>query len=229
VASLALLPLVLNWRAVDRRRLPDAALAPSIARALLSELPPNAVLVLAGDNDSFPVWFAQHVERRRPDVTAVTVPLIGAGWYRAELHRRHALLPPSLTAAWRGRNATLLGVGDATIASGRPLLVAVSVRSEDREAMRPGAAWRLRGMWYEPVMSRGTMPSLQIDTAQVTRLGGPWSGARRFVDGVDGREARDPAGRYVANLLRCPMVAWERVSGRDAGTAGLLESVCNFR
>ena len=222
VPVLALVPVLGNWRAVDRRRLPDATLAPGIARALLRDLPPNAVLVLAGDNDTFPVWHAQHAERRRPDVTTVTVPLLGAGWYREQLRRRDGLLPPGAAREWRGRGPTLGAIGDRAVAAGRPLLVAVSVPPDDRSALRPGAGWRLLGMWYEP-----THPALAgrlaIDSVGVTRLAGPLGGAR------DAGTARDPAGRYVAGLLRCPQLAWARVTGRDAGRRGLLESVCNFR
>jgi len=229
VLALAVLPLLLNWRAVDRRRLPDATLAPSIARALLNELPPDAILVLAGDNDTFPVWHAQFAERRRPDVTTVTVPLLGAGWYRAELQRRHALLGPTTAAAWQGRAATLGAIGDAAAAVGRPVLVAVSVAPDDRRSLRPTAAWRLRGMWYEPTAQATAAGRLLIDTSSVTRTGGPWSAAQRRLGLLDPVAARDPAGRYVANLLRCPVLAWQRVSGRDGGRGGLLESVCNFR
>ncbi len=229
VAGLAVVPLALNWRAVDRRRLPDAALAPAIARELLRELPPNAVLVLAGDNDTFPLWYAQHVEGRRRDVATVTVPLLGAGWYRAELHRRHAILPSSHVARWRGRSETLAAIGAASVAAGRPLLAAASVSSVDRGAVRPGAGWRLLGMWYEPVQAGPPSSLLAIDTLRVTRLGGMWSAGRLGEVALGGEGARDPAGRYVESLLRCPTVAWERVSGRDGGRVGLLESVCNFR
>jgi hypothetical protein len=60
-----------------------------------------------GDNDTYPVWYAQQVEGDRLDVTTVTVPLFGAEWYRAELARRHKLLTNDYVTKWRGFGATM--------------------------------------------------------------------------------------------------------------------------
>ena len=80
-------PLVLNWRAANRR--PDGMIAPTLGEALLASAPPNAVLFLSGDNDSYTTWYRQSVLGERRDVVPVTLSLLPADWYRAELARRY--------------------------------------------------------------------------------------------------------------------------------------------
>lgn len=228
----AAVPLLLNWRAVDRRRAPDATVAMDVARALLDSLPRNAVLVVAGDNDTFPLWFAREVDARRRDVTPVTIPLLGARWYREELNRRHALLSADDARHWRGLSATLLTLGASTTVTGRPLVVAVSVAPSERRALSPGRGWTLEGMWYalSPPQLPATGERLMIDSAAVAGAArAAQSLASALPMGDDRRLARDPAARYVQHLLNCPALALARVQRSRASRDGLLESICNFR
>ena len=132
VAGIAVVasPVLLNWRAVDRRAGASPMAARDSARELLGRVPREGVLLAAGDNDTYPLWYAQEVESHRRDVTVVTVPLLGTAWYRGELARRHALLDSSDTATWRGFSETLEEVCSSARARGRPIVVA------------PGAATR---------------------------------------------------------------------------------------
>ncbi len=49
----------------------------------------NAILCTNGDNDSYPLWYLQTVERIRPDITIVNLPLLntGAPGHRPSAHR----------------------------------------------------------------------------------------------------------------------------------------------
>lgn len=123
-------PIVLNWKAVDRRAGASPMAARDSARELLGRVPSGGVLLAAGDNDTYPLWYAQEVESLRRDVTVVTVPLLGTAWYRGELARRHELLDSAGTATWGGFSETLAEVCSSARASGRPIVVA------------PGAATR---------------------------------------------------------------------------------------
>ena len=98
---------MLNAAAADRRAFPERAIASAVARELLRSAPPNAVLVTGGDNDSFPVWYAQAVERLRPDVTVVVAPLLATKWYRAQLAHRTPLVSQGEVAPNRGVVAML--------------------------------------------------------------------------------------------------------------------------
>jgi hypothetical protein len=84
-------PLAGNWEVSDRSREPRASAARVLAASFLDAAPPRAVLFSAGDNDSYPLWYAQQVDGRRRDVTVITLSLIPAAWYQAELARRTGL------------------------------------------------------------------------------------------------------------------------------------------
>lgn len=124
--ALAMVPAVLNWKAVDRSRMPEAFAARDSAIRLLSRAPRNAVVFAVGDNDTYPVWYMQEVERFRRDVTPVTLPLLSAKWYRQELARRSLLLDAEYVDRWRGVGATYAQICVRSRALGRPF-VAVDV------------------------------------------------------------------------------------------------------
>ncbi|MBA3578683.1 MAG: DUF2723 domain-containing protein [Gemmatimonadaceae bacterium] len=117
-------PVALNWSAVDRRAGADAAAARDSARELLGSVPRDGILLAAGDNDTYPLWYAQQVEAFRTDATVVTVPLLATAWYRYELARRHSLLDSAGVDGWRGLSATLDEVCSAARTRGRAISVA---------------------------------------------------------------------------------------------------------
>lgn len=191
--ALALLPIALNWRAADRRRQPDAGLADAYADALLASAPARAVLLLNADNDSYPVWFAQLARARRPDVTTVTVSLLGAPWYREELARRHGLLASPHVARWLGTGATVAAIGERARAAGRPMAASLSVAP----ALRGRGPWALHGAVVAdvdaqdapataaPMLARAAAVAA-IDTAATraaARRAVPWLSTRARDDG----------------------------------------------
>ncbi len=120
--AIALLPGFLNGRAVDRSREPAATAAADSARRVLLPTPARAVVFAYGDNDTYPGWFVQQVEGTRRDVTLVTIPLLGARWYRAELARRERLLSPDFVEHWRGPRQTMIAICAAASAMARPIV-----------------------------------------------------------------------------------------------------------
>lgn len=118
------LPFALNFTAADRSAMPSATAALDSAQRILGAAPARAVVFAYGDNDTYPVWFAQHVNGTRPDVTTVTIPLLGAAWYRGELMRRHRLLPQEYVALWKGSGATVARICEAAGQVARPVVAA---------------------------------------------------------------------------------------------------------
>lgn len=67
-----------NWDDHDRSKKTTAR---DFAYDYLNSCSPNAVLFSMGDNDTYPLWYAQEVERARTDIRIVNLSLLGTGWY----------------------------------------------------------------------------------------------------------------------------------------------------
>jgi hypothetical protein len=98
----ALLPLATNHGTASRR---DETMARDFARDMLQSVDPYAMIVTAGDNDTFPLWYAQEVEGVRRDVTVLVTSLAGTNWYLQQLQRRAlpTFDPGSAPDLYRGR------------------------------------------------------------------------------------------------------------------------------
>jgi transmembrane protein TMEM260 (protein O-mannosyltransferase) len=105
---LAVIPMALNWRAATRRGA-DARLAADFAYDLLNSAPPYGILFTYGDNDTFPLWWAQEVAGIRRDVTVICIALANTDWYMRQLRDNPArpVDAESLPAVWRGPAVTL--------------------------------------------------------------------------------------------------------------------------
>ncbi|MGD8726912.1 MAG: DUF2723 domain-containing protein [Gemmatimonadales bacterium] len=85
VMFLAFLPLILNFRAASRAHGPEARLAADFAYDLLQTVEPYGIVFTNGDNDTFPLWYAQEVEGVRQDVSVVNLSLGNTPWYIRQL------------------------------------------------------------------------------------------------------------------------------------------------
>jgi len=85
VLALALIPLITNASTAPRAGETDTR---DFAHDLLNSVEPYGLLFTVGDNDSFPLWYAQEVEGIRKDVTVALTPYIDTDWYARQLIRR---------------------------------------------------------------------------------------------------------------------------------------------
>ena len=67
-----------NWDDHDRSNRKTAV---EMAANYLNSVGRNGYLVTHGDNDTFPVWYAQEVENIRPDVRVINTSLLGTDWH----------------------------------------------------------------------------------------------------------------------------------------------------
>ncbi len=67
-----------NWDDHDRS---NRRTAVEMARNYLNSTGQNGILITHGDNDTFPLWYAQEVENVRPDVRIVNTSLLGTDWH----------------------------------------------------------------------------------------------------------------------------------------------------
>lgn len=71
-----------EWDDHDRSK---KVLARDLAKDYLESCPPNAILFTYGDNDTYPLWYAQEVEHIRPDIRVINNSLLGIDWYINQL------------------------------------------------------------------------------------------------------------------------------------------------
>jgi hypothetical protein len=95
VLAIALLPLAGNRLTAPRTH---ETLARDYAEDVLQSLDPYAIVVTAGDNDTFPLWYAQEVRGVRRDVTVLCLSLANTDWYLRQMQRR-PITPFDSTAA----------------------------------------------------------------------------------------------------------------------------------
>jgi len=71
-----------EWDDHDRS---NKTLARDLARDYLESCDKNAILITFGDNDTYPLWYAQEVQGIRPDIRVINSSLLGTDWYINQL------------------------------------------------------------------------------------------------------------------------------------------------
>ena len=82
---IALIPLVSNWKFASRS---GHYFTQQWAHDYLNSLEPYAIVVTNGDNDTFPLWYAQEVEGVRRDVTVAVTTYLDTDWFVRQMIRR---------------------------------------------------------------------------------------------------------------------------------------------
>ncbi|HEU5039457.1 MAG TPA: DUF2723 domain-containing protein [Gemmatimonadales bacterium] len=100
VLALALVPILGNRITASRAH---ETVARDFAHDILQSVEPYGILITAGDNDTFPLWYAQEVEGIRRDVTLANLSLMNTEWHLRQLRRREtpAFDPARAAALWR--------------------------------------------------------------------------------------------------------------------------------
>lgn len=88
IAGLCAAPVIMGaqgWNDHDRS---TKMVAHDIAVDYLESCAPNAILFTYGDNDTYPLWYAQEVENIRPDIRLVNLSLFDTDWYIDGMKRK---------------------------------------------------------------------------------------------------------------------------------------------
>jgi hypothetical protein len=78
-------PVIMAQQEWDDHDRSSKTTSPDIARNYLESCAPNAVIFTFGDNDTYPLWYAQEVEGVRPDIRIINNSLLGIDWYINQL------------------------------------------------------------------------------------------------------------------------------------------------
>lgn len=78
-------PVIMGAQEWDDHDRSKKTIAPDIAKDYLNSCPQNAILFTFGDNDTYPLWYAQEVEGVRPDIRILNTSLLGIDWYVNQL------------------------------------------------------------------------------------------------------------------------------------------------
>lgn len=82
VLAVPVLMGAVEWDDHDRSQ---KTLARDLATDYLESCAPNAIVISFGDNDTYPLWYAQEVEGVRRDVRVINSSLLGIDWYINQL------------------------------------------------------------------------------------------------------------------------------------------------
>jgi len=85
ILLIAIIPLFANWRFASRA---GHEFTDQWARDYLNSLEPYAIVITNGDNDTFPLWYAQEVDGVRRDVTVAVTTYLDTDWFVRQMIRR---------------------------------------------------------------------------------------------------------------------------------------------
>jgi len=127
VLVISLVPLLGNYLTASRA---GETLARDFAYDMLQSVEPYGVLITAGDNDTFPLWYGQEVEGIRKDVVVLNLSLGNTDWYLRQMQRRPVFPFDSANApaiyrgrAWFKPTGPVLSFSDQQLASLQPYYV----------------------------------------------------------------------------------------------------------
>ena len=169
ILALALVPLFGNRLTASRK---GETLARDFAYDVLQSVEPYGVLVTAGDNDTFPLWYAQEVEGIRQDVTVLNLSLANTDWYIRQLQARPVTAFDSLKAPaiYRGKHwpmptNRLMTLSDAQLAALEQFYIL-----EDKRTARLGSGGDTIRVTIDPQMlGRPYLERADVIVLQVIR------------------------------------------------------------
>ena len=137
---IALVPLVGNRLTASRAH---ETTPRDFAVDLLQSVEPYSILITAGDNDTFPLWFAQEVEGVRRDVTLANLSLLNTEWHLKQVRRREVdeFDPAAAIPLWQTETdiPPTVPLGDSTGGTAapavRPTYPALSMTEEELMAL----------------------------------------------------------------------------------------------
>ncbi len=89
-----IVPALMGVKGWDDHNRSNRYTARDFATNYLESCAPNAIIFTQGDNDTYPLWYAQEVEGIRPDIRVLNLSLLGVDWYVGQIRRKINDSPP---------------------------------------------------------------------------------------------------------------------------------------
>lgn len=99
LVCLLAVPVLMGFQEWDDHDRSTKTVARDVASDYLNSCAPNAILFTVGDNDTYPLWYAQEVENIRPDVRVINLSLLGVDWY-IDQQRQMVNQSPGVPMSW---------------------------------------------------------------------------------------------------------------------------------
>jgi len=128
------------WFTHDRR---GNYVAEDYARNMLMTLAPNSFIFTNGDNDTFPLWYMQEVEKFRKDVRVVNLSLLNTDWYIRQLRDEEPKVPIRLSDA----AVDQLGLGAVQDSTGRLIYTNEFMVHHIMQQDRTADGWKKQPYW----------------------------------------------------------------------------------
>ena len=88
MACLIFVPGIMAFQGWDDHDRSNKYLGLNTAKNYLNSCAPNAILFTNGDNDTFPLWYAQEVEGVRTDIRVVNMSLLNTDWFIDQMKKK---------------------------------------------------------------------------------------------------------------------------------------------
>ncbi len=137
IALVMLAPILMGTQNFDDHSRQHHSGARDYANNFLESCAPNAIVFTYGDNDTYPLWYAQEIENIRTDVRVVNLSLIAVDWYIDQL-RRQVNKSPAIemsipSEAYRGRKRIQIPINPYNEEKAISLQSAMKFVSENHE------------------------------------------------------------------------------------------------
>lgn len=88
-ALMVLARLPTTYAAVDASQNTEAL---QFTQTVITQAPPEAIVLTTGDRDSFALWYIVFAARARADLSPIVLTLLNFPWYRQDIHQRYPRL-----------------------------------------------------------------------------------------------------------------------------------------
>jgi len=178
----------------------------------LNSLDENAIIFTNGDNDTFPLWYAQEVEGVRPDVKVVNLSYLTTDWY-ANMMRQPTYTAPGIAMQAKPADYAFNRLQFAYFAQGNDSII-VDARDALRQLYSPSSS---NNEWGVPMMD-AHLVSIPVDLDKAVKAGRITAAEAEIAQPAiltNLLQGQSADGMTLGNTLSLDMIATSMANGWD--------------